>query len=101
MGVTLARTRTLTAGVKAVLASIALVALLAMTTNIAALRGSADYLSMRKAAESEDMSSQTFTRVVGSNTYSRTYVKLADETEAQFDVRAKALWEAYCDLHGI
>lgn len=47
------------------------------------------------------MSSTTFTKTANGITYTRTYVKNADETEEQFDVRAKALWEAYCKLHGI
>ena len=48
-----------------------------------------------------NMSSVTFSKVANGITYTRTYTRNADESETDFDVRAKALWEAFCDLHGI
>jgi hypothetical protein len=86
---------------KCVCASLALVALLYMTANVASISGAVDGIKRAHYGEVLMNSSQTFTKVVGNVTYSRTYVKLADETETEFDKRAKALWAEYCTLHGI
>jgi hypothetical protein len=105
MRVTIDWLRSLSVGVKVVavaLSMCALVALLMATTNIAAMRGRIDgFRPTYQAAQSDPMSSTTFTKTANGVTYTRTYVKNADESETEFDVRAKGLWQAYCTLHGI
>jgi hypothetical protein len=102
MRVTIDWLRSLSVGVKVLgvaLSMCALVALLMATTNIAAMRGRVD--SFRPFQTSDAMSSTTFTKTANGVTYTRTYVKNADESETEFDARAKALWAQYCALHGI
>jgi hypothetical protein len=88
-------------GVRTLAATLGLIALLYIAATAGRIEGQVAPFLVDDPAMTTTPSSTTFTKVVGSTTYSRTYEKLSTETEEEFDVRAKALWEAYCDLHGI